>query len=132
MLSPRRLRPRPAAYTLSLAVVLGAAANIAALDGCSTQGAQPFESPAPSYIGETYDSPRVPAVGRFLYMGPHGATQRDANGRPLSDDHGVALGSDCATAMTTNPGVMSTIPKQSLCGSVSAEATLYYATAVAD
>ena len=127
----RRRRPRPAAYSLSLAFALGAAANIAALDGC-TQRARSFELPAESYTGETYDSASVPAVGRFLYMGPHGAGQYDASGHPLSNDHGVALGSDCATAMTTNPGVTDTIPNQSLCGSVSAEATLYYATAVAN
>lgn len=113
-------------------VVVGAVAIIAALDGCSAQRPQAFGSQAVSNTGETYDGPNAPAVGRFLYMGPHGATQYDVSGRPLSDDDGVALGSDCATGMTTNPGVTNTLPNQSLCGTVGDEAALYYATAVAN
>jgi hypothetical protein len=104
------------------------------MDGCTVQrspvGFDPPQAPSPTE--ETYDGPAAPMAGQFLYMGPHGATQYDGSGHPLSDDRGVALGADCATAMTTNPGVMNAIPNQSLCGNINQEASRYYATAVAN
>jgi hypothetical protein len=125
---PPRPRPRPSVSSWALAATLVVTASLATLDGC---GVQP-SSQQPKYTGETYDGPMAPAAGQFLYMGPHGARQYDENGGPLSDDRGVVLGADCAAAMTTNPGVTDTLPNQSLCGNVTAEAARYYATAVAN